>query len=243
MQLFEGKYKTEELEFEGRQGIIVFPSDKTKNTHFLIKTEYFGEFTNLECAMLDEGYHLIFLRNKHRWGSYDDIDAKARFIKFVSGKYKLSKKCVPVGMSCGGMFAVKLAAKYPELISAMYLDAPVINLLSCPFNFGNTHKYDEGMINEALSALGLTISDMLVYRDSPYDHLSELIAHKIPVIMLYGDLDDVVPYEENGIHLERIYHKNNIPITVIKKEGVGHHPHSLLDPSPIKDFILKYDNQ
>ena len=32
-------------------------------------------------------------------------------------------------------------------------------------------------------------------------------------------------------------------ITVIHKEGVGHHPHSLKDPQPIVDFILKHVNQ
>jgi len=32
-------------------------------------------------------------------------------------------------MSCGGLFAVKLAVKYPECVSALYLDAPVMHPL------------------------------------------------------------------------------------------------------------------
>ena len=156
-------------------------------------------------------------------------------------KFDLNKKCVPVGMSCGGMFAVKFASKYPDLVSTMYIDAPVINLLSCPFNFGKNHEDNLDMKNEALNALDLTYGDMIVYRDNPYDHLETLAKHKIPCIMLYGTVDDVVPYEENGIYLEKIYKENNIPLEIIKKEGAGHHPHSLPDPTPIKEFILKYD--
>ena len=29
-------------------------------------------------------------------------------------------------------------------------------------------------------------------------------------------------------------------ITVIEKPGIGHHPHSLKDPAPIVDFVLKH---
>ena len=39
-------------------------------------------------------------------------------------------------MSCGGMHAVYIAAKYPEYVSLLYLDAPVLNLLSCPCGIG-----------------------------------------------------------------------------------------------------------
>lgn len=44
---------------------------------------------------------------------------------------------VLIGMSCGGLQAVKQAARHPGMVSLLYPDAPVINLLSCPFGLGD----------------------------------------------------------------------------------------------------------
>src|SRR6266481_7681521 len=37
--------------------------------------------------------------------------------------------------------------------------------------------------------------------------------------------------------VEKVYHQLGGSITVIMKEGVAHHPHSLIDPTPIADWI------
>ena len=67
----------------------------------------------------------------------DDVDVKARFADYLSKEYGLNKKCVPVGMSCGGLQSIYFAAAHPERVAAMVLDAPVTNLLSCPAYVGN----------------------------------------------------------------------------------------------------------
>jgi hypothetical protein len=54
-----------------------------------------------------------------------------------------------------------------------------------------------------------------------------------------GDADDAVPLAENTAIVERRYKELGGPITVIVKKGVGHHPHSLEDPAPIVEYILK----
>ena len=61
----------------------------------------------------------------------------------------------------------------------------------------------------------------------------------IPVIHVFGDSDKVVPYEENTALLAKKYEEAGGKIELIRKEGVGHHPHCLEDPKPIVDFILK----
>jgi len=40
--------------------------------------------------------------------------------------------------------------------------------------------------------------------------------------------------------MEKIYHQLGGSITVIMKEGVAHHPHSLIDPTPIADWIEQH---
>ncbi len=49
----------------------------------------------------------------------------------------------------------------------------------------------------------------------------------------------MVPYVENTAQLEGRYKEKGSNIEVILKPGVDHHPHSLKDPQPIVDFLLK----
>ena len=60
------------------------------------------------------------------------------------------------------------------------------------------------------------------------------------VSCIYTDNDKVVPVSENTAVIEKRYLELKAPIKVIHKPGVGHHPHSLKDPKPIVDFILKH---
>jgi hypothetical protein len=129
-------YKRIEFIFEGRTAIVVFPNEPNEKKNWLLKTEYFAAFQGFELQMLARGWHLAYVGNKSRWDFAEDLDIKKRFAKYLQETYGLADKCFPVGMSCGGMIAVELAAKHPDMISALYLDAPVMNLLSCPAGLG-----------------------------------------------------------------------------------------------------------
>ena len=111
--------------------------------------EYFGAFPNFEISMLERGWHLAYISNKTRWCIDEDIEIKKEFADFISKEYGLCKRCVPVGMSRGGLIAVKFVAKYTEYVSAMYLDAPVMNLLSCPADLDIGQS---GFLNEFIEA-------------------------------------------------------------------------------------------
>jgi len=142
-----------------------------------------------------------------------------------------------VGMSCGGLIGTKFAAKYPECVSALYLDAPVMNFLSCPAGLGVAGN---SLYEEFYQATGITVSALLNYREHPIDKKHLLLENKIPVVMVYGDSDTVVPYVENGAVLEKYYKENGGVIEVYGKEGCGHHPHGLPDNTPIVNFVEKY---
>ena len=228
-----------EFEFEGKFARLIMPSGKP-NGKRLIKTEYADAFPALEIEMLRRGYHVAYIANDTRWGREEDTDRRARFAEFLHTEYGLSEKCVPVGMSCGGMLAVYFAAKYPEHVAALYIDAPVMNLLSCPWYVGRDTSTREGMHEEFLTHTGMTLSDLLNYRNHPIDNAPKLLDANIPIILVSGDSDSVVPYHENGAYLEALYKKSGGKIEVHIKKGGDHHPHGLDDNTPIIDFIEKY---
>ncbi len=226
-----------DFSFEGRAAIIVFPKTANDNKNWLFKTEYFGAFPNFEIKMLERGWHLAYIKNVTRWCLDEDLDLKARFVEYLHEEYGLYQKCLPVGMSCGGLIACKFAAKYPECVTALYLDAPVMNLLSCPAGIGVA---GDDMLQEFINATGMTLSRLTYYREHPIDKMPLLVKNQIPIILVYGDADAVVPYCENGAILEKYYRENGGIITAIGKNNCGHHPHGLEDNTPIIEFALKY---
>ena len=241
MEAFCG-YGAEEFSFRGRQAILVRPETPDPQRRWMLKTEYFGAFPETEAALLARGFHLAYLKNRNRWGLDEDIRDKADFVRYVSETFSLAPRCVPVGMSCGGLMAVELAALAPEMVSVLYLDAPVLNLLSCAGGFGKAEIPPE-MRREMLDALGMTLTDLINFRRHPMDRLGPLVRNRIPALLVYGDADRTVPYEENGVHLERAYRAAGVPLLVQRKPGCDHHPHGPSDPEAAVRFLLEHSRE
>lgn len=238
-------FSIDKMRFEDREAYVVSPMPGNANRKLMVKTEYWGAFPQaIEIPLLKQGYHLCYVQNDYRWGVDEDLDRKARFVRYVCRKYGLSSKTVPVGMSCGGLMAIKFAVKFPELVSCLYLDAPVLNYMSCPCGFGDGDALiddDVNGISEILNALKMdSISQLICYRNMPMDNIPALLDKKIPVMMVAGGSDKVVPYHENGILLQRAYENACLEISVVIKPECNHHPHGLEDPNEAVAFILEH---
>lgn len=233
---FFEEYEKVEFEFDGLPAKVVKPKVKP-NGKWAVKTEYFGSFPALELELLNRGWHIAYNQNNNRWAEQADLERKGRFIEYVSREFNLNSKCGIVGISCGGMYGVKLAALYPELISVLYLDAPVMNLLSCPAGLGVA---EVEFFEEYKGFTGRTLSEMLSYREHPIDKMSVLLENNIPIILVAGDSDKTVPFCENGALLEKYYKENGGTIEVHVKKDCDHHPHGLEEPKIIADFMERF---
>ena len=80
-----------------------------------------------------------------------------------------------------------------------------------------------------------------IYADNPGGNqenlmrLGELAKYDVPLLHVCGSLDPLLGKYSTAI--ENIYQQFGGRISVMIKEGVAHHPHSLQDPTPIADFI------
>lgn len=228
-----------EFDFKGKRGIaLMLENEDLRNGKTVFKTEYFGAFPDLQNEFVLRGYTLIFLENRNRWGTDKEIDDQIEFIDYASKEFKISNKVITIGMSCGGMMSILIAAKSPEHIQGLYIDAPVVSFLSCPARLGNASDVHDGMWQEFERAWGMKKSDIFTFNGHPYNKIHKLIENKIKIYMAYGDSDKTVPYEENGIAIERAYIANGLQnlLYIDKKVGVDHHPHG---PSNI-DLVIKY---
>ncbi len=80
-----------------------------------------------------------------------------------------------------------------------------------------------------------------IYADNPGTNpevlkkLGDLASADVPVLHVCGSIDPLLGRVSSAI--EAIYQQFCGRISVMLKEGAGHHPHSLRDPTPIADFI------
>ena len=236
MTLWNG-FKIENFTFEDREALIVFPKVQGGCRSFALKTEYWDAYPDIEIRLLEKGFHLCYVKNKTRFATREDCDLKARFVKYISEKYDLDSKCVPVGMSCGGAHAVNFAGYYPELVKCLYIDAPVLNFCDFPAK----HRWESIWQKEFTVAYPNTKrSDLLAFEPHPLNRAKALIENNIPVLMVYGTEDMTVIYEENGKLLEEAMDGTGL-LSVIKEECRGHHPHGMInDNSVIVDYIVEH---
>ena len=230
-------FKRLDFKYQDRDCTLICPDNPSNDKKWLYKTEYFDAFPSTEIEMLKKGYYLAHMKNTTRMCPESDTDMRPGFCEFFSNEFGLNTKCALVGMSCGGMQAVYFVAKYPQYVAAIYLDAPVMNYLSWPFALGIGQ---DDSSKEFIDNMGLTLADMLNFRNHPIDNKERLLKANIPVLLVSGDSDTVVPFCENGQLLYDYFKANDGNIELILKPGGDHHPHGLPDNTPIVDFIQKY---
>ena len=78
------------------------------------------------------------------------------------------------------------------------------------------------------------------FKGNPIDNLEPLAKAGIPIISVCGDSDQVVPFKENMDVVRSRYLALGGPVELIIKPGVDHHPHSLENPEPVVDFIIRH---
>jgi pimeloyl-ACP methyl ester carboxylesterase len=82
-----------------------------------------------------------------------------------------------------------------------------------------------------------------IYADNPgmnreaFARLGDLARCDVPLLHVCGSVDPILG--KNSTAIENIYQQFGGRISVMIKEGFGHHPHSLRDPTPIADFIVQ----
>lgn len=232
-------YEREDFEVNRRPGIVVRPKEPAPGNPWIWRTEFFDAFPQADIALLAKGYHVAYMNNSDLFGAPEAIAYMDAFYDFVCKTYSLNSKPVLEGFSRGGLYAFNWAAHAPDKVSSLYVDAPVCDIRSWP---GGKGKGQGSPPNWELckKAYGLTEEQAVVFTGNPIDHLAPLAKAKIPIIAVAGDADKVVPIEENIRIVERRYKDLGGEIKLIVKPGADHHPHSLLDPTPIVDFILQH---
>ena len=241
---FEGKrgnfHGFTQVEFKVGQAScrVVQPKEPAPGNPWIWRARFWGHEPQLDVALLKRGWHVAYCDVGNLFGSPTAVQRWNAFYNHLTGQHAFHAKPVLEGMSRGGLIIYNWAKANPTKVTCIYGDAPVCDFKSWPAGRGQG-KGSPGAWRACLKAYEFTEDEALAFRGNPIDGLEPLAKAGVPIIHVVGDADIVVRVAENTAVLERRYKQLGGTIQVIHKPGVGHHPHSLKDPKPLVDFILK----
>ncbi|MBP6602378.1 MAG: sulfatase-like hydrolase/transferase [Verrucomicrobiales bacterium] len=184
---------------------------------------------------LDAGIAVAGIDVNESYGSPHAIPFfEALYEKMVADGF--SKRPVLLGRSRGGLWVSSWALAHPDRVAGIAGIYPVYDFTTYP-----------GVI-QAAPAYGLT-PDELEQREpqlNPIRHMGELAKAKIPVFIIHGIDDKVVPLASNSAALEQIYQDLGAGdlIEVLKIEGQGHNfwP-GFFHCKELVDFVIRVTTQ
>ncbi len=227
-------YTRYDFQVNGHDCLLIVPKKVAVGKPWVWRAEFFDAFAYADMALLAEGWHIAYCDLHDRFGSADAVAEMKNFHDTLTAELGLAKKADLFGFSRGGLYAANYTAAYPKDVAVLYLDAPVQDLRSWPLGAGDGVG-SEADVERCKKEFGA--ADVNDIQDMPINKINRLNQADVPILLVYGDVDDVVPYAENGAVLAENFTGE---IKIIRKPGVGHHPHSLENPAPIVEFIQKY---
>ena len=229
-----------DFQVDGKDVLVVAPSQAAEGTPWVWHGEFFGHKPAPDIELLKKGFHIVYLRVPNMLGSPSAVKHWDRLYQELTERYGFAKKVALVGLSRGGLYCYNWAAKNPHRVACIYGDAPVCDFKSWPGGQGEG-KGSQRDWELVLKEYGFNSdADANAYLGNPVDTLSALAAQRVPLLHVFGDADDVVPWKENTGVIATRYRQLGGEIQLIQKPSVGHHPHGLEDPTPIVDFILRH---
>lgn len=135
---------------------------------------------------------------------YDELTEKRNFAK---------KPCL-LGRSRGGLWVSSWAIANPDKVAGIAGIYPVFDLRTYPG------------LEKAGPAFELTPSELeaKLPEHNPIAKAAALAKAKLPIFLIHGDIDEVVPLEPNSSALAEVYKQNNAEdaLTLIVIKGQGH---------------------
>jgi len=220
-------FERTKFEFRGCSAWIVEPSVETaEGVPWTWTMQWADAFVDRTPALhlLKEGWHHVTIDTFRFVMNEEGLAISAAFQKFLVDELGFSPKACLIGMSWGGFFSTRYTVAYPKNVRAIHYDCPLMNF----------DKMEDLPIGKTSANVGLWTNSVPTGGWSsdprmPVNMAGKVAAASIPVYLLYGDEDRIVPPETNcEVFLPRFTAAGG-KATVLKREGWKHHPHGV-DP-------------
>lgn len=233
-------FRKHDFEVSGRPVTVVCPPHPLTGSYWAWKGEFLDAFPGTEIALLQKGFYIVYMNFPDQFGSPAAVRKWNDLYAFLTGEHGFARKAALIGLSRGGLYCYQWAAANPDKVACIYGDAPVCDMRSWPGGKGKGSGSPDNW-KRVMEVFGFSSeAEAMAYDRNPVDNLASLAEARIPILHVYGDADETVPWEENTGVLAQRYRDLGGEITLIAKPGCGHHPHGLEDPTPVVEFILRH---
>ncbi|MCW2796869.1 hypothetical protein [Nocardioides sp.] len=208
--------------------------------------EFLGPFDAADRALIDDGWHLVYVDVRDRYGDPVAMQAWEATHERLTTEWGFAPRAGLIGLSRGGLYALSWAALHPEFTLAIYLDNVAADLRSWPGGRAQGMGVGPGGVKEWEEMLQIwdidPRDDAALVAASPIGKLTRPAEAGIPLLLVWGDADLDAPPAENSEVLYRMYAELGGPVAKIVKPGCAHHPHGLegVEPdgvAPVVDFF------
>ena len=242
---FKGFVRYDKVKTPAGHFSVICPKEAAPGKPWLWRSLFWHQLKKVNEAdlqLVEEGYHVVLAFGDVHGHPKGNANISAAY-DLVTKEYGFSKKCSMASFSRGTLSLFTWASENPEKVSSIYVDNGVCNVKSWPggkpvagsgsFANGAPKSWD-GM----KKVYGFTTDQELLDAEvSPIDKLEPLAKAGVPILMVCGNKDPAVPYEENDAIMEKRYKELGGSIEVIV-ENKGHN-HGMNDPTPVLEFIKK----
>ena len=223
--------------------IVVEPEKPLPGRPWAWRGEFFGAFPNADIELVKNGWHLVYMNVPNLFGSPKAVAHWEKFYDVLVKDHGLHQKPALIGLSRGALYCMAWAAAYPDRTLAVYLDNGVCDFKSWPGGKDKGLGTGQGSAGEWQNLLKAydfkDDKEAIASKANPVDNLAGLAKAKVPLLLVYGDSDKVVPHKENSEVVYDRYKELGGPVERVVKKGQDHHPHGLKDPKPIIEFFDK----
>jgi len=228
--------------YQGMDCKIVLPNEMSEGKEWVWRARFWGHEPQFDLALLEKGYHLVYCDVGNLYGNPEAVRRWNQFYALMQ-RAGLAQRCILEGMSRGGLIIYNWAVANPDKVAGIYADAPVLNGFSWPGGFGQGKgsRSDWERFKRAYQINSQ--ADSLKFAGDPIRQAEKIAKLGIPMIHVCGEADQVVPMGENTNRFAEAIKRHGGKIKVIRKPGVGHHPHSLENPDVLIDYLLKHKSE
>ena len=223
-------FKRYKFQFEGHSAWVAIPDTPAGDGRWSWCAQWAEAFVERvgTLDLLARGFHHAHIDVFDTKCNADGLEIMRKFHDFLVS-CGLAEKVNLIGMSWGGYFSLRYATAYPEKIRAIYLDAPVCNA-------ADPDESAAERVADISKMYNLSIDELKKSELNPLNRIKVLADYQIPLFIATGEDDQVVKVATNINLVEAELKKYNIPYTIIRRPGWGHHPHGFDDRSKLVEF-------
>jgi sialidase-1 len=237
-------FQREHFTIDGKSCYVVKPIEPAPGRPWVWRARFPGYHTEIDLILLKSGFHVAHINTGGMLGCDKAMDIWDKFYNHMVGKpYGLAKTVALEGVSRGGLFVYRWAARNPEKVACIYADTPVCDFKSWPLGKGKGIGHQSTWKN-LLKQYDINEEQALAYKRNPIDVLDPIAKARVPILHIVSESDTVVPPTENTYELQKRYLKlgGHMRVMSVEKGTAGSHGHHFTHPDPMTpaEFIINH---